>query len=155
MGWKRAGALLLLCTPLIDLVLLAVTVIDLRGGAEASVVHGIAAIYIAVSVVYGHSMIKWADVRFAHRFAEGPAPVNPKVYGKEHASRERQGWYKHLLAWAIGCVILYGMILMVNAESRTSGLSQLIRTWSLVLGIDFLVSFTYTFWPRRHKDTAA
>ncbi len=154
LGWKRAGALLLLCTPLIDLVLLAVAVIDLRGGAEASIVHGIAAIYIAVSIVYGHSMIQWADVRFAHRYASGPAPVKPAKYGKEHARRERRNWYKHVLSWAIGCAILYGMIILVDTENRTGGLSQLIRTWSYVLGIDFLISFTYTLWPRKQKSTA-
>ena len=154
MGQKKLGALLLLCTPLIDVVLLVVTVIDLRRGTEASIVHGLAAIYIGVSIVYGHSMIKWADVRFAYRFADGPSPEKKVRYGREHAHRERIGWFKHLLAWAIGCSILYGMILLVNMESRTEGLSELVQIWSIVLGVDFVHSFSYTFWPRRQKDAS-
>ena len=128
--------------------------IDLRRGTDASIVHGLAAIYVAVSIVYGHSMIKWADVRFANRFADGPSPEKKARYGKEHAHRERRDWLKHLLAWAIGCSILYAMILLVNMESRTEGLSELFRIWSFVLGVDFLISFSYTFWPRRQKDAA-
>ncbi|MCP9964683.1 hypothetical protein LUW74_13890 [Actinomadura madurae] len=69
---RRTGAALLLCVPLIDLVLLAATVIDLRGGATAGTGHGLAAAYLGYSVAFGHSMVRWADERFAHRFAGGP-----------------------------------------------------------------------------------
>ncbi|GIO14694.1 putative membrane protein YmcC [Cohnella xylanilytica] len=151
---RAAGAALLFCTPLIDVALLVATAIDLRGGAEADFTHGLAAIYIGVSIVYGHSMIRWADVRFAHRFAGGPAPAKPAKYGEEHARRERQGWFRHLAAWAIGCAILYGMTVWIDAADRTQSLVQIIRGWSGVLGIDFLISFSYTLFPRRRKDSA-
>jgi hypothetical protein len=136
---KKTGALLLYCTPVIDLILLIVTVFHLRGGIEASFAHGLAAVYIGVSIVYGHSMIRWADVRFAHKFAGGPSPQKRVNFGTEHARYERNGWFQHVLAWAIGCAILYGMILMVNVESRTGGLLQMIRSWSIVLGVDCVV----------------
>ncbi|MBW7454599.1 hypothetical protein ACFOLF_17120 [Paenibacillus sepulcri] len=152
---KRTGAILLYCTPVIDLILLIAAVTDLRGGAEASAAHGLAAIYIGVSLIYGHGMIKWADIRFAHRFANGPAPVKRVKHGKEHARNERKGWFQHALAWGIGCAILYGMIVMVNAGDRTAGLMQIIRIWSLVLAIDFVISFSYTLWPKARKDTAS
>ena len=42
----RVGAGLLIAVPLVDLVLLGATVIDLRGGATASAAHGLAAVYI-------------------------------------------------------------------------------------------------------------
>ncbi len=71
----RLGAGLLVAAPLVDLVLLTVSVLDLRQGGDASIVHALAAIYIGVSVGFGNAMIRWADVRFAHRFAGGPAPV--------------------------------------------------------------------------------
>ena len=51
-------------TPLIDLLLLVLTSYDLYRGATATIAHGIAAIYIGVSVAYGKSMINWADSRF-------------------------------------------------------------------------------------------
>lgn len=152
---KKTGAVLLYCTPLIDLVLLILTVIDLRGGAEASTAHGLAAIYIGVSIAYGHAMIKWADVRFAHRFAGGPEPEKKAKFGKAHARNERRGWYKHAIAWVIGCGILYGMILMVNAENRTEVFVEVIRIWSIVLAIDFVISFSYTFWPKPQKKSVS
>ncbi|WP_166240682.1 hypothetical protein [Paenibacillus turpanensis] len=146
---ERASAIVLLCTPLIDVILLVVIVIHLRNGAEATFAHALAAVYIGASIGFGHRMIRWADTRFAHRFAGGPAPV--RLTGKEHAHHERTGWFLHLLSWAIGCSILYGMVWLVNDPSRTEVLSQTLRLWSLILGIDFLISFSYTLWPRETK----
>ena len=73
LGLKRTGGILR-CTPVIDLLLIAVTIIDLRGGAEAGFMHGLAAVYIGVTIAFGHRMIQWADARFAHRFAGGKKP---------------------------------------------------------------------------------
>lgn len=150
---KKLGAALLLATPLIDLVLVIVTVLDLREGAVASTVHGIAAIYIGVTLVYGHGMIRWADVRFANRFAGGPAPERPPAHGQAHARHERIGWAKHACAWAIGSVLLYAMVLFVGDEERTAALMGLLRIWSIVLAVDFVYSFSFTLWPKRAKGT--
>ena len=57
LGLKRTGGILPLCTPVIDLLLIAVTIIDLRGGAEAGFMHGLAAVYIGVTIAFGHRMI--------------------------------------------------------------------------------------------------
>jgi len=152
---KRLGAAFLIGTPLIDLVLLAATAVDLRNGATANVFHGLSAIYIGVSAAFGHSMIRWADVRFAHRFAGGPPPEPGPKYGLEHARHERRMWYRHLLAWAIGCALLYGMILYVGDAERTAQLFWTIRTWTVVLVVDFLISFSYTLWPRKEKGSSA
>lgn len=69
--WKKTGSALLLLTPVVDVVLLAVTVAHLRQGAEATFAHGLSAVYIGVSIAFGHGMVRWADERFAHRFAGG------------------------------------------------------------------------------------
>lgn len=148
----KLGALLLLCTPIIDLILLVTTSLHLKNGATADWVHGLAAIYIGVSIAFGHSMIKWADVRFAHRFAGGPAPIKKPKFGAVHAHQERMGWLQHLLAWGIGCLCLYGMIWYVNAPERTGSFQQFIQFWTVILGIDFLISFSYTLWPRKPKS---
>ncbi|GMX61340.1 hypothetical protein Elgi_11440 [Paenibacillus elgii] len=149
LGLKRIGALLLVATPVVDLVLIIATVIDLRNGATASFVHSLAAVYIGVSVAFGHRMIRWADVRFAHRFAGAPAPEPKPKHGAAHARRERQTWFLHLLAWIIGSVILLGMIWFVDDESRTAELWGMIWRWAVILGIDFIWSFSYTFWPKK------
>src|SRR5437899_3014186 len=78
----RAGAVVLACVPLVDLVLLGATVADLRSGATAGVRHGLAAVYIGFSVAYGHSAVRWADGHFRHRFAGGPKPQGPPKYGR-------------------------------------------------------------------------
>lgn len=147
--WKRTGALLLVATPIVDLILIAATVIDLRNGAVATFTHGLAAVYIGVTVAFGHRMIRWADERFAHKFGGGAMPVQKPKYGVEHARFERQGWYRHLLAWLIGAALLYAMILFVNDPSRTGQLGGVAMKWAVILGIDFLISFSYTLWPRK------
>ncbi|MTH53062.1 hypothetical protein GKZ89_06525 [Bacillus mangrovi] len=150
---KKTGAVLLLCTPIIDLILLTAAVLDLQSGKEADVTHGIAAIYIGATIAFGHKMIQWADVRFAHRYAGGPAPEKPAKLGKEHASRERRGWYRHFAAYVIGCALLLGMIVLTGDASRTEELINTIRLWSIILAADFLYSFSYTLWPRKGKES--
>lgn len=153
LGWPRVGAALLICVPLVDLVLLVTSALDLRyGGGEANFAHGLAAIYLGVSVAWGHSMVRWADVRFAHRFAGGPPPVPPSKTGPEHARRERRQWGRHLLAWAVGCTLLLGGVALVGDADRAQALTGIAGGWTLVLLIDFLWSFSYILWPRKEKS---
>ncbi|CDN42316.1 Uncharacterized membrane protein YmcC [Paenibacillus sp. P22] len=148
---KRLGAALLIATPLIDVVLLAAALWDIRSGAAATAAHGIAAIYIGASIAFGHSMIAWADAQFHHRFSGGPAPAKPPKHGTAHAARERKGWLRHLLAYAIGGAILLGMTALAGDAAETDALIKVLRTWTLVLAIDFAISFSYTLWPRKPK----
>lgn len=75
LGRRRLGGSLLAGVPAVDLVLLVVAVLDLRRGGDADLVHGLAALYLGFSVVLGPAMVRWADVRAAHRFACGPQPA--------------------------------------------------------------------------------
>jgi hypothetical protein len=148
LGRSRLGAVLLALTPAVDLVVLVASVADLRGGATASSWHGLAAVYIGVSIAFGPRIVAWADARFGHRFTGAPRPQRPPREGAEHARRERTGWYRHLLAYAIGAGLLVAAIGLVADADRTEALLQMLRVWTLVLAIDFLVSFSYTLWPR-------
>ncbi|RSN62914.1 hypothetical protein DMH01_09820 [Amycolatopsis sp. WAC 04182] len=118
---KRTSAVLLLLTPVIDLVVLVATVIDLRNGATANFVHGLAAVYLGFSVVFGHSMIKWADVRFAHRFAGGPPPP-PKPRGREKLRAEWRDWVKCVLACGLAAGVLLLLIFMVGDTEQVEPL---------------------------------
>lgn len=149
---KKAGAVLLLLTPVVDLVLLGATILDIRQGTEANFMHGLAAVYIGATVAFGHRMIQWADERFAYRFAGGPEPVRKPRTGRGHAAAERSGWYRHLLAWVVGSALLAGMILLIGDAERSEALKLWIVRWALVLGIDFVISFSYTLWPRKSKE---
>ena len=149
LGRPRLGAVLLALTPAVDLVVLGASVVDLRGGAVATSWHALAAVYIGVSVAFGPSIVAWADARFAHRYAGAPLPARPARGGPEHARRERDGWYRHLLAWVIGATLLVTAVVVVGDAERTAALQHVLRVWTAVLAIDFLVSFSYTLWPRQ------
>ncbi len=118
---KRTSIVLLLLTPVIDLVVLVATVIDLQNGAKANFVHGLAAVYLGFSVVFGHSMIKWADVRFAHRFAGGPPPP-PKPRGRAKARAEWHDWFKCVLACGLAAGVLLLLIAMVGDTEQVDPL---------------------------------
>jgi hypothetical protein len=145
---RTLSTLLLVSVPLVDVVLLAVTAIDLRRGGEAGIAHGLAAVYIGVSLAFGHQLVNWADQRFAHRFAGGPAPVRPPRTGRAHAARERRQWLRHLLAFAVAATVLAVLTLIVGDLGRTVPLWAVMAPWSIALVIDFIVAFSYTLSPR-------
>jgi hypothetical protein len=153
--WPRTSLTLLACAPLVDLVLLVVATLDLRNGGQATTAHGLAAVYIGVSVGFGGRMIDCADERFAHRFAAGPKPAPKPRYGVAHAARERSAWYRHLLAWAVGCALLGLAILLIGDPDRTAALRHVATLWTVVLVIDFAISFSYTISPRRPRRHAS
>lgn len=43
------------------------------------------------------------------------------------------------------------MIYLVDDANSTEQLVRVIRLWSVVLGIDFLISFSYTISPKKEK----
>jgi hypothetical protein len=144
----RIGLALLAATPFVDLVLLVATTIDLRRGGEAALPHALAAVYIGVSVAWGRRLLTWADARFAHRFAGGPSPARPARAGRRHAAHQRREWGRHLIAWATGTALLGLGILLVGDIDRTLALVNVAALWTLVLAIDFVISFSYSLWPR-------
>ncbi|PAF34975.1 hypothetical protein CHH69_13025 [Terribacillus saccharophilus] len=150
----KVGIILLGATPLIDLTLLAATGFDLARGATATNAHAIAAIYIGVSLAYGKSMIRWADQRFAYYITkQGEKPK--KFYGKEHARKEAKSWLQHLLAYIIGAGLLLAVTYWINDPVRTEALTSVLRIWSIILGIDFIISFSYILFPKKEKHTSS
>lgn len=152
LGRKKLGGILLLCTPIVDLVLIIATIIDLQNGQQATFFHGLAAYYIGMTVALGNRMIQWADARFAYRFADGEKPKKLVLFGAEHAKKERSGWYRHLLGWAIGNTLLAGMIIFIGRQ-QTEELLKVMSLWMMVLAADFIWSFSYTVFPKRARET--
>lgn len=99
---QRLSTILLVAVPLIDLVLLAATTIDLCGGATADFTHGLAAAYLGFSIAFGRSMMRWADQRFAYRFAGGPPPWKPPKGGWARTRYEWREWGKFPGSWRSG-----------------------------------------------------
>lgn len=152
---RRTGAALLVGTVLVNIPLLIATVADLRGGATANVVHGLAAAYLGYTIAFGHSMVRWADERFAHRFAGGPPPRGKPKYGRERARYERREFAKAALAWAVSCGLLLGAIVLVGDAERTQALRGWIYQLTVVLAIWSIWPITHTLWPAKPKPGEA
>lgn len=119
---RRTSIVLLAATPMVDLVVLIATMIDLSGGGDATTVHGLAAIYLGFSVVFGPSLIRWADRRFAHWFAGGPAPLKLPKHGPVRVRHEWREWGKCLLAGAIAATVMLVLIFVVSTPEQTRAL---------------------------------
>ncbi|MFC5995453.1 hypothetical protein ACFQE5_14660 [Pseudonocardia hispaniensis] len=111
---RRLSTVLLLCVPLLDVVLVAASIADVAGGSQPGGTHGLAAIYLGFTVAFGHSMVRWADARFAHRFAGGPPPPRPPQHGTAKVVHEWREWGKAAIAWAIAM----GVMLVIATVAR-------------------------------------
>nr|WP_202487499.1 hypothetical protein [Streptomyces sp. SID8354] len=150
----KTGAAVLLLEPLLELVLLIVTAIDLKNGAAADWKHGLAALYIGFTVAYGHHTIKWVDRYVAHRFAGGPPPV--KRYGRERFRYEVTLWLRTVLMAAVAAGLLQGAIWYVGGDGDVSSLRSSQAAGLRLVVIHGVITLTYLIWPKqRPKDRAA
>lgn len=145
---KRLGLFLLAMTPVVDLLLLIVTSIDIYRGAPATIAHGIAPIYLAVSIVYGKSMIRWADERFVY-YVKRQGPKPRRRIGMEYAKHSMKESLKHVLAFMIGGAMLLGMIAYIGDADKTEELIGILKVWGIVVLIDNAISISYFIWPRK------
>lgn len=146
---RRLSAAVLLLLPAIDVGLLAATAIDLRDGGEAEFAHGLAFAYLGVTVAFGKSIVRWADDRFAHRFADGPPPWRPPRHGREKVLYEWRMFGRSLLAWAIGCGLIAVTLALVGDAERTEALQEWLVRMTIGLGIALLWPVTATIAPPR------
>ena len=144
---RRTGAVLLAMTPVVDLVLLTATVLDLRAGATATVFHGLAALYLGASISYGHKMIAWADARFAHRFAGGPGTVVRS--GSAYATECWRDVVRTTVAVAVAGGLLQLLTVLVGDPVRTESLAALYPILGIILGLDLVWALGYTIWPKK------
>ncbi|MFE0375889.1 hypothetical protein ACFW1M_09920 [Streptomyces inhibens] len=143
----RTGAMLLLMEPLLELILLVVTAIDLKNGAAADWKHGLAAVYIGFTVAYGHYTIKWVDGHFAHRFAGGPPPV--KLYGLARAAHEGKVWLRTVLMAVVACALLQVAIWYVGDGGDTKSLHEWQGTSLKIVSIHAVIALTYLIWQKK------
>lgn len=144
---RRTGAFLLTMTPVVDLVLLTAVIINLKGGGTATFFHGLAALYLGISIAYGHKMVEWADVRFAHRFAEGPAAV--KLHAAEYARACWTDVVRTTVAVGIAAGIVWLLTHLVDDPSRTDALTGIYPVLGIWLVVDLLWAISYTLWPKK------
>jgi hypothetical protein len=124
---ERLSRALLLSLPGVDLVLLIFTALDLRSGTPATFAHGLATAYVGFTIAFGGVLVKWADQRFAHRFAGGPPPAASPSRGWPAVRYELKLWLRCIVAWAITIVLLIGLIVYIDNEANTRELESWFR----------------------------
>ncbi|MER6100313.1 hypothetical protein ABT154_31560 [Streptomyces sp. NPDC001728] len=145
----RAGMALLLCEPLLEIVLLVATAIDLKNGADPSWEHGLAALYIGYTVGHGHRTVKWLDGHAAHRLGEAPPPAKPPRYGMARARHEGAVWVGSVVAAAVASALLLLAAWYVGGDGDTDGLHGWIFVAWRAAGIHGLIALSYAIWPKR------
>lgn len=149
---EKLGFVLLSMTPVVDLVLLGLTGFDLYRGSTATMAHGIAAIYIGVSVAYGKSMIQWADDQFCFYILK--TKKKPAKAGWAFAKHDFLNWLRHLFAFILGSGLLLLLTIWIGDAERTEVFQQILRLWALVVGLDLLITLSYFIWPRPARHTS-
>ncbi|WP_369146547.1 hypothetical protein [Streptomyces sp. R44] len=149
----RAGLALLLCEPVLEVVLLVATAIDLKNGADPSWEHGLAALYIGYTVGHGHRTVKWLDGHAAHRLGGGPPPPKPPRYGMARARHEGAIWVGTLVGAAVATALLLLAVRYVGGDGNTDSLwSWMYAAWRAV-AIHGLIALSYLVWQK--KDPGA
>ncbi|WP_024794123.1 hypothetical protein [Tomitella biformata] len=128
----RLGAIVLALVPVLDVVLIAAVTVDLHGGAEVTTVHRIAGLYLGISVAFGAYLVRWADVRFAYLFADGPAPVKLPKHGPEAFRHECALFFRWLVAAAITAVAVLALTLTVADDAQSTALWEVFPTIGVV-----------------------
>ncbi|MDQ4116565.1 MAG: hypothetical protein M3235_06325 [Actinomycetota bacterium] len=151
---RGPSSVLLLCVPLVDVVLVAASVVDIATGSRPGLVHGLAALYLGFTVAFGHSIVRWADVRFAHRFAGGPPPQRKPEGGPARTAHEWREFAKMATAWVITVGVTAGFALVAGTgvPSPPVWLSDPMWTWAARATIVAVVWFATgplwaTLWP--------
>ncbi len=148
----RLGGVVLLCEPLLEVILLVVTAVDLKNGAVPDWKHGLAAVYIGFTVGLGHSTIRWVDARVAHRFAGGPPPVKPPKYGMARAVHEWGVAGRWTLAAVTALALLQGAVWYVRGDGDVTSLRSWQQTMLFVIGINLVIAASYTVFPKRSPE---
>ena len=138
---RRLSTVLLLLVPVLDVVLLAAISLHLASGADAEAGHGLGALYLGFTVAWGHPLIRWADARFAHRFAGGPPPPKPPRAGVAGVRHEAVAWLRTTAGCAIGAAVLGGLMWLAGDPERTQALNGyfsplgIVMFWNTVIGV--------------------
>ncbi|AZL11917.1 hypothetical protein CXR25_03130 [Brevibacterium aurantiacum] len=102
LGGRLISTLLLIATPVVDVVIIAFTYIDLVGNPSSDFSHGLAAFYVGFSVIFGPDIIRRLDRRFARRYSKRPGNHVPSPPQRSSLAE----WYRCLVASAITVALL-------------------------------------------------
>ncbi|RKT15886.1 hypothetical protein BX285_0209 [Streptomyces sp. 1114.5] len=150
--WQRTSTVLLLGLPAVDLALYALTVLNLRGGAEASWVHALAASYAGFSVGYGPSLVRWADRHFPHRFAGGPKPLPSPKYGPERTRYEWQVAGRTVVSAAITLSLITLLVPLSAGSAHYATFAQWYWKLGIAAVVNLVVAGCFSLWPKEAPE---
>ncbi|MCZ7457937.1 hypothetical protein [Streptomyces sp. WMMC940] len=151
----RTGLAILLMEPLLEIVLLVVTALDLRNGADPSWKHGLAALYIGYTVGHGHRTVKWLDGHAAHRLGGGPPPVKPPTHGAARARHEGRVWLGTVVGAAVATGLLQAAAWYVGDAARTGSLEGWMHTSWRIVAFHGLFALSYALFPKKGPKKAS
>ncbi|MCL1702652.1 hypothetical protein [Lysinibacillus sp. Bpr_S20] len=144
---KKIRLFFLLLISAIAVFLLIVTAIDLLKGGNFTMAHSVAAILLGVPIVSGMSIIPGADDMFLY-YIKKEGTKSEKKTGFALARHSLKESFQHLFVYIIGAGFLFIVLYLVNVADHIFNLFETLKVWSLVLGIDFIISISYFIWPR-------
>jgi len=124
---ERMSRGLLYSLPIIDLLLLVFTAVDLKSGTPGTHAHGLATAYVGFTVAFGGIAVRWADQRFAHYFAGGPAPIKPPAAGWPAVRYEFALWARCIVAAVITVALIAALIAFIGNPAATEPLTEWYR----------------------------
>lgn len=130
--WRTASTVTLALIPVLDLVLVVATAYDLLSGAAFGATHSLAGLYLGFSVAFGPALVRWADVRFAHRFAGGPPPVRAPRHGPGRRRARWREWLRVVTAAVIASVVYLALLPLVADGDTSLVMASLGRVWMIV-----------------------
>lgn len=107
---RRLSAFVLAAVPLVDLALLILVAVDVARGAPPTRPHAFAALYLGITIAFGHHVIHHTDAWFRYRFARGPKPSRPPRGSLAESRAIWREWLRVVLAAVIGGGCLLVMI---------------------------------------------
>lgn len=113
---RRLSKTLLLLLPMIDLCLLLFVTADLALGAKPRQPHAFAASYLGFTVAFGRSITRWADRRFAYRFAGGAPPPRLDKGTAAYVRHLWGEWLRVVLAAGMSAMILLGLATLIRPQ---------------------------------------
>nr|WP_296773653.1 hypothetical protein [Rhodococcus sp. (in: high G+C Gram-positive bacteria)] len=135
---RREAGWILAAVPVLDVVLIAAVAVDLSQGTPVGSIHHLAAYYLGFSIGFGPALIRWVDVRVAHRFAGGPAPVKLTKDSQEYRRYLWDDWFRAVAACGVAAAVLAGLAFTVASDEQASALLGTIPPLGIILGIWFL-----------------
>jgi hypothetical protein len=142
----RTGAVLLALSPLGYVIVLVAGAVDLVHGGTADIAHVLGAIVIGIVAVSGRHHLHAMDAWVRRKLAREP---KPRLGGREHARRQRTGFYRRAGEWVVVTALLGGGYALTGFDPvRGAELLSGMALWTVVLGVDFFWSFSYTLFPR-------